>query len=199
LAKKTIRGSIRPLTLPVAALGFCRCSAKKARHGKAIKMSILKILLYPDPILQKVSAEVVPFEAELSTIVEDLVDTMRLSGGVGIAAPQVGILKRIIIADVTPTNPGHGLLRLLNPKIVFSSGKRKGREGCLSIPEYRANITRARKVRVEALTPGGEPVTIEAKGFEAVALQHEIDHLDGILFIDRITDMKRDLFRREPR
>jgi peptide deformylase len=161
-------------------------------------MSILKILLYPDPILQKVSAEIVPFEAGLSTIVENLVDTMRLSGGVGIAAPQAGILKRIIIVDVTPANPGHGLLRLLNPKIVFSSGKRRGREGCLSIPEYRANITRARKVRVEALTPGGEPVTIEAKGFEAVALQHEIDHLDGILFIDRITDMKRDLFKREP-
>jgi len=157
----------------------------------------LKILLYPDPHLQKVSAEVVPFEAGLSTIVEDLVDTMRLSGGVGIAAPQAGILKRIIIADVTPANPGHGLLRLLNPKIVFSSGKRKGREGCLSIPEYRANITRARKVTVEALTPRGEPLTITAKGFEAVALQHEIDHLDGILFIDRITDMKRDLFRRE--
>jgi len=161
-------------------------------------MSILKILLYPDPHLQKVSAEVVSFEAGLSTLVEDLADTMRISGGVGIAAPQVGILKRIIIVDVTPANPGHGLLRLLNPKIVFSSGKRKGREGCLSIPEYRANITRARKVRVEALTPGGEPLTITAKGFEAVALQHEIDHLDGILFLDRITDMKRDLFRRGP-
>jgi len=161
-------------------------------------MSILKILLYPDPHLQKVSSEVVTFEDNISTLVEDLVDTMRLSGGVGIAAPQTGILKRIIIVDVTLVNPGHGLLRLLNPKIIFSSGKRKGREGCLSIPEYRANITRARKVRVEALTPAGEPVTIEAKGFEAVALQHEIDHLDGILFIDRITDMKRDLFRRKP-
>jgi len=161
-------------------------------------MSILKILLYPDPHLQKVSAEVVPLEAGVSTFIEDLVDTMRLSKGVGIAAPQAGILKRIIIVDVTPANPGHGLLRLLNPKIVFSSGKRKGREGCLSIPEYRANITRARKVRVEALSPAGKPLTIEAKGFEAVALQHEIDHLDGILFIDRITDMRRDLFRREP-
>ncbi len=161
-------------------------------------MSILKILLYPDPILQKVSAEVFHFKPHISTIVENLVDTMRLSGGVGIAAPQAGILKRIIIVDVTPTNPGHGLLRLINPKIVFSSGKRKGREGCLSIPEYRANITRARKVRVTAFTPGGKAVTIEAKGFEAVALQHEIDHLDGILFIDRVSNMKRDLFRREP-
>ncbi len=161
-------------------------------------MAPLKILLYPHPVLQEVSAEVKPFDAGISTLVDDLVETMRASGGVGIAAPQTGALKRIIIVDVTPANPGHGLLRLLNPEIIFSSGKRKGREGCLSIPEYRANITRARKVRVEALTPEGRAVTIEARGFEAVALQHEIDHLDGILFIDRVTDMKRDLFRRGP-
>ncbi|MFQ5353593.1 MAG: peptide deformylase [Thermodesulfobacteriota bacterium] len=161
-------------------------------------MSLLKILLYPHPLLQEVSAEVDPSEAGIKDLVEDLVQTMRDHGGVGIAAPQTGVLKRIIIVDVGPEKNGHGLLRLLNPRIVFSSGKRKGREGCLSVPEYRANITRARKVRVEALTPQGEPFSLEAKGFEAVALQHEIDHLDGILFIDRVTDMRRDLFRREP-
>ena len=161
-------------------------------------MPPLKIIRYPHPVLQEVSVEVDPFEEGISTLVEDLVETMRFNGGVGIAAPQTGVLKRIIIVDVGPDNRGHGLLRLLNPKIVFSSGKRKGREGCLSVPEYRANITRARRVRVEALSTEGNPVNLEARGFEAVALQHEIDHLDGILFIDRVTNMKRDLFRREP-
>jgi len=161
-------------------------------------MPPLKIILYPDPLLQKVSTEVDPLAEGISSIIENLVDTMRSHGGVGIAAPQVGILKRIIIVDVTPGNTGHGLLKLLNPKIIFRSGKRKGREGCLSIPEYRANITRARKIRVEAFTLNGKSLTLDAKGFEAVALQHEIDHLDGLLFIDRVTDMKRDLFRREP-
>jgi peptide deformylase len=161
-------------------------------------MSILKILQYPDPFLQEVSKEVDPGDKGLVPIVDDLVETMRAHGGVGIAAPQAGFLMRIIIVDVTPGNPGHGLLRLLNPCIVYSSGKRRGREGCLSVPQYRANITRARRVRVRALTPEGSEVEIDARGFEAVALQHEIDHLDGILFLDRITDMKRDLLRREP-
>ncbi len=149
-------------------------------------------------MLQRVSREVTPLASGISTLIEDLEATMRLHGGVGIAAPQVGVLKRIIIVDVGSDKGGHGLLRLLNPKIIYSSGKRKGREGCLSIPEYRANITRSRKVHIEALTPAGKDITIEAKGFEAVVLQHEIDHLEGILFIDRVTDMKRDLFRREP-
>ncbi|MFQ5428456.1 MAG: peptide deformylase [Thermodesulfobacteriota bacterium] len=160
-------------------------------------MSLLKILLYPDPLLQEVSCEVDPSEAGIQDLVNDLVETLRGSHGVGLAAPQAGVLKRIVIVDVGPDNRGHGLLRLINPKIVFSSGKRKGREGCLSIPEYRANITRARRVHVEALTPEGEAITIDARGFEAVALQHEIDHLEGILFLDRVTNMKRDLFRRE--
>ncbi len=160
-------------------------------------MSILKILHYPDPLLYKVSEEVDPAEPDLKVLMGDLLDTMRSHGGVGIAAPQAGVMKRIIIVDVTPRNPGHGLLRLLNPQIIYSSGKRRGREGCLSVPQYRANITRARRVRVSALDPKGSPVEIDARGFEAVALQHEIDHLDGILFLDRIRDMKRDLLRRE--
>ncbi len=160
-------------------------------------MPILKVLQYPDPLLNEVSEEVEPSKEGLLGLVDDLVETMRFHGGVGIAAPQIGVLKRIIIVDVTPQNPGHGLLRLMNPRIVYRSGKRRGREGCLSVPEYRANITRSRRVRVFALTPEGEPLEIDARGFEAVALQHEIDHLDGILFLDRITDMKRDLLRRE--
>jgi len=159
-------------------------------------MPLLKILQYPHPALQEVSIEVDPSEDGLQRLVTDLVETMRAHGGVGIAAPQAGVLKRVIIVDVTPKNPGHGLLELLNPKIVHASGKRRGREGCLSVPEYRANITRARKVRVRALSPAGRDLEIDARGFEAVALQHEIDHLDGILFLDRIMDMKRDLLRR---
>ncbi|MFQ5442013.1 MAG: peptide deformylase, partial [Thermodesulfobacteriota bacterium] len=92
---------------------------------------------------------------------------------------------------------GHGLIVLINPQIRSSRGRRRGREGCLSVPEFTANITRAEEVRVFGFTPEGDEWFIEAEGFEAVALQHEIDHLDGILFIDRITDMKRDLFKRK--
>ncbi|MBE9528314.1 MAG: peptide deformylase [Proteobacteria bacterium] len=161
-------------------------------------MPPLKIVKYPNKTLQERSEGVVEVDAEVSLFIDDLVETMRGSTGVGIAAPQVGRLLRIIVVDVTPKNPGHGELVLINPKITAQSGKRKGREGCLSVPGFIANIKRSRKVTVSALDRDGEAVEIEASGFEAVALQHEIDHLDGILFLDHITDMKRDLLKRKP-
>ncbi len=160
-------------------------------------MAELHILKYPDSLLQKVSDEVTEIDQEVTAFINDLVETMRGSTCVGIAAPQVGRLQRIIVVDVTPKNPGHGELVLINPEITARSGKRKGREGCLSIPGFIANIKRSKKIELSALDRHGKPVEIEARGFEAVALQHEIDHLDGTLFLDHITDMKRDLLRRE--
>jgi peptide deformylase len=162
-------------------------------------MSVLKILKYPNKTLLEHSKEVKEIDETVSRFVDDLVETMRGSTGVGIAAPQVGRLLRIIVVDVTPKNPGHGELVLINPKIIAQSGKRKGREGCLSIPGFIANIKRSKKVTVSALDRRGKAIEIKASGFEAVALQHEIDHLDGILFLDRITDMKRDLLKRKPK
>jgi len=160
-------------------------------------MPILEIIKYPDERLKTRSGEVETIDGETLSFIEDLVATMRASPGVGLAAPQVGRLIRVVTVDVTPKNPGRGLIVLINPVITASFGVKTGREGCLSVPEYTANITRARKVAVKGLGVDGVAHEFESEGFEAVALQHEIDHLDGILFIDRITSMKRDLFKRK--
>lgn len=160
-------------------------------------MAILEIIKYPDERLKTKSAAVKTIDAPTLSFIGDLVETMRGSPGVGLAAVQVGRLIRVIAVDVTPRNPGHGLIVLINPEITVYSGARTGREGCLSVPEYTANITRAAGITVKGLGTDGKETVIEAGGFEAVALQHEIDHLDGILFIDRIASMKRDLFKRK--
>lgn len=160
-------------------------------------MAILEIIKYPDPLLQQVSSPVEAIDEKALSFIADLVDTMRASPGVGLAAPQVGNLVRVIAVDVTPRNPGNGLIVLVNPEIIASSGSKVGREGCLSVPEYTANIARATDITVKGINTAGQEVTLESTGFEAVALQHEIDHLNGILFIDRIVSMKRDLFKRK--
>jgi peptide deformylase len=160
-------------------------------------MSILKILIYPNPMLKEVSSPVERIDAEASSFIDDLVETMEASPGVGLAAVQIGRLERIIAIDVGPKHPNNGLVVLVNPVIVSSQGKRRAREGCLSVPEFTADITRAARVRVKGLGPDGTERVIDSEGFEATALAHEIDHLDGILFMDRITNMKRDLFKRK--
>ncbi len=160
-------------------------------------MPPLRILRYPHPLLKEKCSEVGEVDQSIRDFVMDLVETMKASPGVGLAAPQVGRLLRIIVVDVTPKNPGHGLITLINPVIVASRGPKTVREGCLSVPEYTANVRRFEEVLVRGLDIEGKTVEMESRGFEAVALQHEIDHLDGILFIDRIASMKRDLFRRK--
>lgn len=166
-------------------------------------MPILKILQYPDPVLKERSDEVGAIDDSVNSSIVDLIDTLKAGPGVGLAAPQLGILKRIIVVDVTPRDvttkaPGHGLLVIVNPFIVSARGEKFVREGCLSVPEYTANIRRAEEVKVKGLDREGNPLEIEATGFEAVCLQHEIDHLDGILFIDRIESVKS-LFKRKVR
>ncbi len=160
-------------------------------------MSILKILKYPDPMLKEVSSPVERIDRAISSFIDDLIQTMEASPGVGLAAVQLGRLQRIIVVEVGPKHPNNGLIVLVNPVIVSSEGKRRAREGCLSVPEFTANITRAARVSVKGLGPDGTERVIDAEGFEATALAHEIDHLDGILFMDRITNMKRDLFKRK--
>ncbi len=166
-------------------------------------MAILPILKFPDPLLKERSAPVERVDAGVSSVIDDLLETMRASpGGVGIAAPQVGVLQRIIAVDVSAHKRGgqeqnHGLLVLLNPEILARGGKQLVREGCMSVPDYTANVQRAQWVLVDALDREGKQVIIEAIGFEAVAIQHELDHLDGILFLDRVVSVKTDLFRRK--
>ena len=160
------------------------------------------IVYYPDPRLKTVCTDVLDITDALRDAAQDLLDTMDAGPPrtVGIAAPQIGVLSRLTIVD-TSRNPkhagGHGLLVLVNPRIVAHEGEQFFREGCLSLPDYTANIRRFQSVTVEALNLDGGPVSVEAEGFEAVVLQHEIDHLDGILFLDRVANMKTDLFRRK--
>lgn len=164
-------------------------------------MAVQPVVLYPDPRLKQVCEPIEPGE-EARRIAEDLLDTMNTVPGVGIAAPQIGVLRRVILVDASRNprhDPGHGLMLLVNPVIVAAEGTQVFKEGCLSIPQYLANIERARAVTVEAWTPDGESVRFDAEDFEAVVIQHELDHLDGILFLDRIRNMTTDLFERKER
>lgn len=163
------------------------------------------VLLFPDPVLKEVSRPVTAVDDQAIELLTDLADTLYSTPGVGIAAPQIGVLMRAIVVDVTWLPPrkgkeppkGHGKIALLNPRVVKAEGTLTFREGCLSIPEFLADVRRASFVRVEGLDVEGQPRVYESEGFEAVALQHEIDHLDGLLFLDRVSDIKTDLFRRK--
>lgn len=144
------------------------------------------ILIYPDPFLLRKSAPVAKVDERIRELVRDMFETMYAAKGVGLAAPQVGVGKRVIVVDVSPVDKEIAPLALINPVIVESRGSVTGTEGCLSIPGVEGEVPRAEFVLVSGLDPQGEEVGIRAEGLLARALQHEIDHLDGILFIDRI-------------
>jgi peptide deformylase len=161
-------------------------------------VTLREVLVHPDPRLKQIARRADPGDAE--RIAADLVETMRAGPRtVGLAAPQIAELVRIVAVDCS-THPKatshHGLLVLVNPAIVAASGSDVGREGCLSIPEITANVRRATAVTVAATDPAGAPLRIDAEGFEARALQHEIDHLDGVLILDRVASLATDVFRR---
>lgn len=143
-------------------------------------MAIRNIRTDGDEILRKVSKEVDKIDTKILTLLKDLAETMYKAGGVGLAAPQTGILKRILVIDV-----GEGLIELINPKILEESGEQMEVEGCLSLPGITGEVKRPETVKVEALNSDGKRVTVEGKGLLAIALCHEIDHLNGILFKDK--------------
>ncbi len=169
-------------------------------------MSILKIFEYPDPALKKKCEQVTVFDSELEQFINNLTETMQFHKYcVGLAAPQTGIIKRIIAIDVSRARkpqPGNGLLVLVNPVILNSSDFKIVREGCLSVPDFTANVKRAMRITVqyqEYCKDAPRRVSekmLETTNFEAHAIQHEMDHLDGILFLDRITSPATELFRR---
>jgi peptide deformylase len=164
-------------------------------------MAILEILQLPDPLLKEESAPVERFDDELLGFIDDLEET-RLNGpaAVGIAAPQVGRLQRIVIVDCSTTRkpvPNHGRLVLVNPEITEWDGFELGREGCLSVPDYTGNVIRAERIKLSAQDPYGEVHDYEMSGYEARAVQHEVDHLDGVLFVDRLVSRRTDLFQRK--
>ena len=160
------------------------------------------ILLYPDAVLKEVCAPVASIDEGVRTLIRDLVDTMHDGpGSVGVAAPQIGALLRVCVVDVSKSKLGkdnnHGLLILINPEILQHEGAATMREGCMSVPDYTGDVERSVEITLRFLNENGEVREIESSGFEAVAIQHEIDHLDGLLFLDRITSLKTGLFRRK--
>lgn len=150
-------------------------------------MAVLPIVLHPDPILRRKARPVQKIGPALRRLLDDMVETMYAAPGVGLAGPQVGVLKRVIVADC---GEPHGLLKLINPEILEAEGAEVGTEGCLSIPGYVGEVERAARIKVTALTPEGRRVWIEAEGLWARCLQHEIDHLDGVLYIDKATNVR---------
>jgi peptide deformylase len=165
-------------------------------------MPVRDVLRYPHPSLKQVARALEPGERELSTrVADDLVATVRAHPGcVGLAAPQLDELVRMIVVDVSEhprATRSHGLLVLVNPRVTLASGAEVAREGCLSIPDLTANVRRPTEIVLEGRTLDAEPLVIEAEGFEARCLLHELDHLDGILFLDRVDSLKSDVFRRK--
>ena len=160
-------------------------------------MAILEILKYPDPRLSRVAQPVKNINSAIVRLINDMLETMYAAPGVGLAANQVGALDRIIVLDVDHENPQKSIYKLINPTVVRSEGEILWEEGCLSVVDFTAEVRRAAQVEVLALDENEKEIKIEAEGLLAVALQHEIDHLDGKLFIDRISRLKRDLYTRK--
>ena len=166
-------------------------------------MAVRPVVRYPHRALKQVAVPVEPGDVATATAVaSDLLDTMRSFGHcVGLAATQLELMVRMVAVDVSghpKAVTSHGLLVLVNPQIVLASGGEVAREGCLSIPELTANVRRATEVVVEASSPEGERLVIDSQGFEARCLQHELDHLDGILFLDRVDSLSNVFRRRRP-
>ena len=161
-------------------------------------MAILKILTYPDPKLKKKSTPVEKIDKEIEKILDDMAETMYDAPGVGLAAPQVGINLRVIVIDISARQEDSpGLIELINPEIISSEGVQIEEEGCLSIPGFSSEVKRKAKAKVQGLDRKGELVEYEGTGLLARAFQHEIDHIDGILYIDRLTRLKRELLKKK--
>ncbi len=160
-------------------------------------MALLRIRKYPDPALKQAAKPVNNIDGEISAFLDSMAQTMYAAPGVGLAATQVADSRRLVVVDTDHQNPGKHLLKLINPRIVEAEGSILWEEGCLSVIDFSAEVKRASKVLVKAWTPEQNEIEIEAADLQAVAFQHEIDHLDGKLFIDRISRIKRDLYRRK--
>jgi peptide deformylase len=157
---------------------------------------VREILIWPDPLLKKVSAPVDRVDDTIRRLLDDMAETMYAADGVGLAAPQVGELRRCIVIDASPRQEGQKLIHLVNPEIVRGEGETTYTEGCLSIPGEAEDVERFAKVWVRALDYHGKPFELEADGLLAIALQHEHDHLQGTLFVDHLSSLKRELIRR---
>lgn len=151
------------------------------------KLARYNVLKDGDPILRKIAKPVSDVNDNIKKLMKNMYETMKYENGVGLAAPQIGISKRVIVVDI-----GDGAIYLANPEIIHSSGVQKGPEGCLSIPNTNGNVVRFEEIKVVGLDENNRKIEIHAEGFKSRALQHEIDHLNGILFTDKATQVMRD-------
>lgn len=160
-------------------------------------MTVLEIKTYPDIFLSKPTKQIENIDGNIQHLIENMAATMYEAPGVGLAAIQVGHDKSLLVYDIAPRDEKRELQVLINPKIVSSEGTMLSvDEGCLSVPDFRSDVQRASRILVEGLDREGKPLRIEAEGLLAVVLQHEMDHLNGTLFIDRISSLKRQLYKR---
>jgi peptide deformylase len=167
-------------------------------EGKEIggrKLAVLEILKYPHPILKKRSQAVSQIDEEVKKLIQDMKETMYGASGVGLAACQVGVSRRVIILDVSPMDPRHSFFALINPEIISEEGEIDHEEGCLSVPDCLEKVKRKEKVCVRGLSPQGMEIEIKGDGILAIALQHEIDHINGVLILDRVSRLKREIYR----
>jgi peptide deformylase len=155
-----------------------------------------EILKYPDPRLKQTAVQVENLNGDLVQLVDDMVQTLYAAPGVGLAAVQLGVPQRIIVVDANHEEPGKNLLRLINPVITAREGEIVWEEGCLSVVDYTAEVKRAAQVEIKAWTPEEKEITLQVQDLLAVIFQHEIDHLEGKLFVDRISRLKREMYTR---
>lgn len=160
-------------------------------------MAKLPILLYGSPLLRQRSLPVTTIDGSIQTLIDDMIETMYAAPGVGLAAPQVGRLSRVIVLNPSETQDPNSLLALINPEIVEAEGQISVEEGCLCIPDLREQVTRFERVVVRGYDRNEREVQVEGRGLLARILQHEVDHLNGLLFIDRLSPAKRDIIRRK--
>lgn len=157
---------------------------------------VREILIWPDPILKQKARPAAQVDDTLRTLIQDMFETMYSAEGVGLAAPQVGVLQRVIVLDTRPRQPESKPLAMINPEIIAMEGKTVYAEGCLSIPGESEDVERAEVVTVKYLDPEGQEQTLRCDGLLAIAVQHESDHLDGIVFVEHISGLKRELIRK---
>ena len=158
-------------------------------------MAVLEIRKFPHPILKKRSEAVSRIDEGVGKLIHDMRETMYEAGGIGLAACQGGVPRRVIVLDVSPMDPQHSFFALINPEIISEEGEIDHEEGCLSVPDCLEKVKRKEKVCVRGLSPEGMEMEIKGDGILAIALQHEIDHINGVLILDRVSRLKREIYR----
>lgn len=157
----------------------------------------MEIVTYPDPVLKRKALQVENIDGEIQSLIDNMSTLMYQSSGIGLAANQVGVEKRIIIFDIDYKEKGKNLTVLINPEIIVAEDKIEFEEGCLSVPDFQGKINRKKYVQVQGIDRDGRPINIEAEDLTAICIQHEIDHINGTLILDHVSHLKRSIYKRK--